>query len=224
MPTIFRYLLLSVLFITSKSLLLADGQLVNGDFSSPSVSGVQTFYGPYILPGWTITQGSVDVVNLASQPGFAGDFESNTQAADLNGYTGYTPADAATMYQDVATTPGDLYTFTFGLAANTAGPPLVKSMNILWGSSSGSLSVVGSYNASLATFTTYALTVKAASNLSRLELVSTTDSSSSWGPYITFDPITEVAIPEPSTSWLISLGVVLVLLAALSRRLRKKTN
>ena len=181
-----NFILIGLLLVTGRSL-WADGQLVNGSFSSPPVAGVESFYGNSSIPGWTIIRGSVDVVNLASQPGYAGGFRGYPQAADLNGYIGYTPKGcAAVIYQDVPTTPGRLYTYTFGLAANTGGPPRKKRLKIFWGNANESLALVKSYASSSAAFTTYRFTVRARSSLSRLELVSTTNKMSSYGPYICF--------------------------------------
>ncbi len=209
MRKLFPLLFVWSLLLAAGSLLQADGVLANAAFSSPAVGGVASFYGSSTMPGWTITSGSVDVVNLASQPGYVGGFLGNPQAADLNGYIGYTPTGcAATIYQDISTTPGDFYTYSFGLAANTAGGPLTKTMDIFWGDPGGSLSLVGSYSSSSAAFTTYNFTVGADAPLSRLKLVSTTDTTSSWGPYVDFVG-TPIITPEPSTLGQIGMGTLI---------------
>ncbi len=189
MPKSLKVLLLIFLIFTlvAKSSLYADGELVNPSFSQPPVSGVQIVARPSAIVGWKITKGSIDVVNLASQPGYAGNFQGNPQAIDLNGYLGSTPKGcAATIYQDVPTTKGRLYTYTFGMAANTADDPRVKSLKILWGTPDGDMTLVGNYSTSSAKFTEHHFTVKAEGTTSRLMLVSTTDSMSNYGAYICF--------------------------------------
>ena len=197
----------------------ADGHLINASFSSPSVSGVEIIYDSIPLPGWTLASGCCDLVNLSSQPGYAGAFENNPQAVDLNGYHGVTPdGSAATLYQDVPTTPGHRYTYTFGIAANTGGGPMVKSMKILWGDPGQPLHSVGTYSTSLSTFTTYNFTVDATSWKSRLELVSITDTMSDFGPYVCFSNLSS----EDNTGafgsfvfWITIIGICVIFAAVI---------
>ncbi len=204
------------IFVTAGSSLYADGDLANPSFSEPSVSSVQivatprslAHFGSYpmivypsSIPGWTLVKGSIDVVNLASQPGYGGSFQDNPQAIDLNGYVGVTPKGcAATVYQDVSMTPGRSYTYTFGLAANTAGEPRVKTVRILWGIPGAKMTLVGRYSVSSAAFQEHHFTVHARGPRSRLELISTTDTMSSYGAYICFSSQEqETKHPSPPT-------------------------
>jgi choice-of-anchor C domain-containing protein len=86
------------------------GLISNGGFEAPNVTSsghIATIGVGTGLPGWTVTQGSVDVVDGNFWPAFAG-----SQSLDLDG------ASPGTIRQNFATVAGQTYTLTFEYANN----------------------------------------------------------------------------------------------------------
>ncbi|MDP3370868.1 MAG: PEPxxWA-CTERM sorting domain-containing protein [Brevundimonas sp.] len=95
--------------------------LMNGSFEDigagvPEGWGGLTFYagGPVVLPGWTVSGGSVDLTSSASfwGPAYDGNF-----SLDINGW------DPGTISQSFGTVLGQLYNVSFVYGRNVAGAP-----------------------------------------------------------------------------------------------------
>src|SRR5688572_9036953 len=100
---------------------------INGDFEAPLAPGFVTFTAPSNFLGWTVASGGVDIV--------ASNFyapASGLQSLDLNSVT------SGSVFQNVATSPGQAYQLLFSLAANPlpdnpAFPsPAIKKMEVRW--------------------------------------------------------------------------------------------
>jgi len=180
--------------------------LVNGDFESPVISGPIATYaaGSTGLTGWTISAGSVDQVAPWEQAGGA-------QSLDLSG------ADAGTIFQDVATVPGDAFLLTFSLAGNPDGGPAVRQVEVSWGGSpAGTISfdVTGKTRTNMG-WTTEQLSLPAATGSStRLQFRSLT--AGQFGPVI--DNVAVSAVPLPAA--VLAAPAALALAAILGRRRR----
>jgi choice-of-anchor C domain-containing protein len=99
----------------------------NGSFELPDVPqghGVDYPAGSAEVAGWTIAAGSIDV-DQTWQPG------DGLQSIDLSGTA------AGTIYQDLATTAGTVYTLSFLLAGNHNPEQTVKTLEIEWGPPNG---------------------------------------------------------------------------------------
>ena len=97
--------------------------VVNGGFEQPALSGTNVeYYGPGLaaygvgiswpipnltIPGWTVASGSVDVNTTGTWQAADG-----VQSVDLSG------VGPGTIYQDLATTPGESYDVAFALSGN----------------------------------------------------------------------------------------------------------
>lgn len=165
--------------------------LANGGFESPP--GVSTWmaFGPWgSLPGWTIESGTVEIIGPYFQSA------EGSQALDLNGIF----EEIGTIYQDVATVPGERYRVRFALAGNPECGPAVKTLRVLWGGTElGSLSfdTTGRTAADMG-WTYHEFVVAATERTGRLRFQST--SSSFCGPTldaISITPLNEVTNPPP---------------------------
>lgn len=104
--------------------------IVNGDFEDPFVTnpiGWNVYYAGQSFPGWTVGEGSVDIVRIVV-PGFGDAFSgaSGLQSVDLNGFS------PGSIYQDIPTSAGTAYYLSFAMAGNVVGGPLIVHMDFLW--------------------------------------------------------------------------------------------
>lgn len=109
---------------------LGPNIVVNGSFEDPFVGPAQVLVSPPTpIPGWTVEQGTVDIVSDDFWQAAHGD-----NSIDLSGSPGM-----GTLSQNVATQPGRRYRLRFAMAGNpfTGGPcesePAVKQMRVEFG-------------------------------------------------------------------------------------------
>jgi choice-of-anchor C domain-containing protein len=104
--------------------------IVNGDFESPAVNNIAAGFDTYMsgqtFPGWTVGGDSVDIVCDNSSSWVWWKAASGHQSVDLNGN------GPGSVFQEVATIPGQAYQLSFALAANAANAPSVVTMEFLW--------------------------------------------------------------------------------------------
>jgi choice-of-anchor C domain-containing protein len=101
------------------------GQTTNGGFEMPGkVYPYRVFGVGTSLPGWTVERGTVEIVSGRYwQPA-----EGN-QSLDLNGIFD----QIGTIYQDIATKPGQRYRVRFAFSGNPEGGwPKMKSFRVDW--------------------------------------------------------------------------------------------
>jgi choice-of-anchor C domain-containing protein len=118
--------------------------VVNGDFELPVVCPAPFVTTP--PAGWTLEQGTVDLVCTYWQPA------SGLQSVDLTGTPGQ-----GTLSQNLATVAGEQYRLRFAMAGNpdpACGPaglnePAVKVMDVFWG---GTLAATLSFDTTGHTF------------------------------------------------------------------------
>ncbi|MFN0197046.1 MAG: DUF642 domain-containing protein [Planctomycetaceae bacterium] len=212
-----------VMFIGTSEIYAAS-IVVNGSFETPVVSGgfVQRNVGfDFGGSGWAVDTGTIDHINSTWEPA-----EGN-QSIDLNGPT------AGSVYQDLSTVIGQSYLIRFAFAGNYAGIE-DKRMEVLWG---------GIQIADL-TFTQdgetatdmgwiyMELNAVATGSTTRLRFNSLTGAMSGLQGFTTFygpalDDVSVTAIdvpvvPEPSTFFLLSSGIVAV--AVYRRRHAKRSS
>ena len=104
---------------------LAQNLVVDGGFEDPIASVPFTTYNATTtFGGWTVSDGSVDLINGYWAPA------SGIQSLDLSGDT------AGTIYQDLATAPGQAYSLSFDLSGNPdGGLTKIKSLLVSFGGS-----------------------------------------------------------------------------------------
>ena len=98
-------------------------QVRNGGFERPEVDEPWVAFfptGPKI-PGWTVEQGSVDVVSTDWPAG------RGKQSLGLNGY------EAGKIWQRLRTVPGATYRISFLLWGDPNGPPSRSKLAVAWG-------------------------------------------------------------------------------------------
>jgi choice-of-anchor C domain-containing protein len=101
----------------------ASGNMVqNGSFETPAAgaTGNLDIYAPGTVDGWIVGSGSVGVTNWWQNA-------HGLQALDLAGNS------QGSIYQDICTTPGELYQLSFAFAGNPAENPTLKTMELWWG-------------------------------------------------------------------------------------------
>lgn len=121
-----------VCFALALALLTAQAHanlVTNGSFESPGTGCVA---GATSLPGWTVGSANIDIINSACSGMGAAD---GAWFVDLTGSGG---AGAGSIYQTVATTPGQQYELSFYFGGNPqwqylgyANDNAFKSMNVL---------------------------------------------------------------------------------------------
>jgi choice-of-anchor C domain-containing protein len=98
--------------------------VTNGGFEAPDgVANYQLFGTGMSMDGWTIEQGTVEIVASTYWQSAEG-----RQSLDLNGVGDM----IGTISQDIATTPGQRYRIRFALAGNPEGGPNIKSLKLSW--------------------------------------------------------------------------------------------
>jgi choice-of-anchor C domain-containing protein len=190
----------AALFLAASS---AGAQIVtNGSFETPTAPpGSFSNQSGTSLTGWTISVGNVDLIDNGFWQAFAG-----SQSIDMNG------SAPATLYQDIALTPGQTYRLGFAMAENFFGGPATKTMDVSIGSiSAGSYS----FDNPAATTTnmgwqTHTFDFVANAPTMRLQFASTT-SNCCWGPAlddVSVIQLSRVAAPEPASIALFGTGLV----------------
>lgn len=121
---------LCALLSSLSTLTAATNLIVNGSFEQPPVplSFFSTFMPPSTFLGWTPVGDGVDILGTHFVQSAVG-----VQSLELNNVT------SGGVYQDVVTSPGEVYRLSFVLGANTDGVgdprtgPAVKSVRVQWG-------------------------------------------------------------------------------------------
>jgi choice-of-anchor C domain-containing protein len=160
--------------------------ITNGGFElPPGVYPYMVFSGGLRLPGWTIESGTVEIVGTYWQAA------EGSQSLDLNGIF----EEIGTIYQDIATVPGERYKIRFAYAGNPECGPVVKTTKVFWNDeelATVSFDTTGhSFTNMRWTYYEYEVTTSKAA--SRLRFQSTT--SSFCGP--TLDDISVAPVNEP---------------------------
>ena len=159
--------------------------VVNGGFEAPAISN-PSFSTFQSIPGWTTAFGpGIEIQNhVAGSP-----FEGN-QFVELD-----SSANSG-MYQDLATTVGQLYSLSFaysprpGIAANSNG------IDVLWGGALVSSIAQSGIGLSDTVWQVFRFDVFATSSTTRLQF-NATGNSDSVGGYL--DNVAVNAVPEPSS-------------------------
>nr|WP_315261319.1 choice-of-anchor C family protein [uncultured Duganella sp.] len=190
---------LSALASTAQSSELID----NGGFESDYHPGsfIELSSG---LSGWTITAGSVDLINGYWQAA------GGSYSIDLNG------GSAATLSQSFATNIGQLYNVSFSMAGNPDGGGAVKSiMAGVTGMSTFTFDGTGASHGAM-NWQARSFSFVASSSLSTLTFAG----DSSTGPYgVALDNVSvTAAVPEPETYGMLIAGLGVLGLLARRRR------
>ncbi len=144
---------------------------------------------------WTVSAGNVDLCKGQWQPS---DLKQNV---DMNGTV------PGTIYQDLATHPGQVYNLVFSLAANTAQVE-IKSLSVFWDGvevpgSPFMVNSAGRSNDNMKWMDVSVMGLEAANSLTRLQFQSNTAEAS--GPVIDNVRVTPAAAPSAT---LTDLGAV----------------
>jgi choice-of-anchor C domain-containing protein len=181
----------------------AANLIVNGGFEEPATGSFTTIpAGDPSLTGWTVVDGSVDVVNTAFYPAFEGD-----QSLDLDG------SSAGTIEQSFATAAGTTYTLTFAYANNPGGT-VPASANVSVVGTATLLSQDFTHGSSTDTDMDYVIfsgSFTADSATTTLRFTSLNPAGSIGG--IALDAVsvtagTPAAVPEPASLALLGAGAV----------------
>ena len=107
--------------------------IVNGSFEADATTGqYDTFFagGVTSMTGWTVGSGSVDLVNSTLWDG-----EQGSQSVDLDG------SAVGSIFQTINDlVVGVQYTMSFYMSGNTAGAPVVKTLDVSIGMNEQSFS------------------------------------------------------------------------------------
>lgn len=138
------------------------------------------------IPGWTVTQGSVDWIGTYwQQPPHGG------YSVDLDGYFA-----AGEISQDIQTTVGQWYVLSFWLAGNPDGPPETKTLKV----TTGDMSQNFTYLTPPAThdkmgWTQNSISFQATSATTSIKFTSLDDAGNAFGPVL---GDVSVSVPEGS--------------------------
>lgn len=176
--------------------------IVNGGFESDNHPGSFTMLSSG-LTGWSITAGSIDLINSYWQPG------SGNYSIDLNGDS------AATISQSFATVEGQLYNVSFRMAGNPDGGGLTKSIKAgVTGLSTFSFDGTGATRGMM-NWESRNFSFVAASGISTLTFVG--GDTGAYGAALDNISVT-AAVPEPETYAMLLTGLGLVGLLARRRK------
>jgi choice-of-anchor C domain-containing protein len=118
---VLRIALACTVGILASPLAASASLVLNGSFEDvPAAQPFQTIYAGGSLGGWTVTAGSVDLINgywLASD---------QNQSVDMSGFS------RGTIEQTITASAGT-YHLTFDLSGNSDGPPVIKTLRVLFG-------------------------------------------------------------------------------------------
>jgi choice-of-anchor C domain-containing protein len=174
--------------------LRAANLLANGGFETPNVEGTHNFYS--VTPpgfGWVLESGTIDIMDDAWQ------HAAGEQSLDLHGNS------PGTIYQDIATEPGERYRIQFAYAGAVhaqCGAGGNKTFNVLWGGAlidSVSFNTVGRTTTSMG-WVYYTAEVTASSTTTRLRFQSTTTGGTICGPTLDDVSVTELVTIRLATS------------------------
>src|SRR5688572_13255876 len=155
-----------VLALLLGSVLTANAAVSNGGFESPVIGPT---YRPFLagenIGGWVVESGSVEIVGPYWQSA------EGSQSLDLSGIWEW----AGTLYQDIATIPGQTYKIRFAFAGNPEDQA-VKNAKVFWDDTDLATLTVDTAGRSLENmgWTYYTYEVTAASTVSRLKFQSLT--------------------------------------------------
>jgi len=194
---------LAVLYLVSQPT-RAD-LIINGGFES--YGGVGNSNIGAGLDGWTISGGGIDIVPPSVGSQFYWQPAEGVVSISLNW------TSPATITQTVATTPGQLYSLSFFMAAEIRGGPPLRTMDVLWDGA-----VVGQ--------PTFAYTGQGPNNMGWTQFMynvtgtgsdvlafhSTTPAN--FGPALDAVSLTPASVPEPSSLVLLATGLMVVGLAS----------
>ncbi|MBL8588784.1 MAG: choice-of-anchor C family protein [Methylobacteriaceae bacterium] len=185
--------------------------VTNGGFELGADPGVFTTYGAGsgALPGWTIDAGSVDHIGTYWQP------SEGARSLDMAGLS------AATISQTVGgLTPGQRYVFSFDIAGNPDGSPVVKTLEASIGGSTSihTFDVTGHSRAAMG-WESHSLSFLATGTSVALSFAAKGDPTSPYGPAL--DNVSlSAAVPEPGTWAMLLVGFAGLSLAT-RRRVRR---
>jgi hypothetical protein len=194
-----RLATLGVMVLLLLTPFIASANLVtNWNFESPQIT--ENYYrvvnsGTNGLTGWNVRGKSIDIVNDLLDTGHASGWwaHSGNQGIDLAGSTG-----PGAIWQDINTTIGQLYTFSFYASSN--GGPITNGLLVYWGATNIatiSTPAQGEWNL-------HSFTVEATGEKTRILLGTLLDGYA--GPLV--DEINVSAVPIPAAAWLLGTGLV----------------
>jgi uncharacterized protein DUF642/putative Ig domain-containing protein len=147
----------------------------DGGFETPVISsGYVTFEGGHVMGPWHVLANSVDLVSGSFLPAHGGN-----QEVDLSG-TNYNGDSAGGIFEDVPTTPGQVYTLTYAESGNNQGAPAVKTLTVTFGGQFVGQTTFDTTGSD--TYVVHSYDVEATSTTSRIEFTSQT--TSLFGPLI----------------------------------------
>ncbi len=172
----FAPLLLVLFCLLSAPAAHAQNLVTNGDFETPNLGGGSTtYFAGHSFGGWVVDSGTVDFGALWQAA-------SGSQSVDMDGIGG----SAGTIYQDIPTSASTPYQLTFALAGNFGSGPLVKTIEVFWGTTSLGTFTFDITGKSFSNMGWQDVTIPVPANLTtgatRLKFVSRTGSG--WGPAI----------------------------------------
>ena len=167
--------------------------VTNGSFETPLVMGSYAAYSAgQTIDGWTVESSKVDLVETLWQAA------DGAQSVDLNGN------GPGTIYQDVATVPGQEYYLHFALAGNTAAAPTIKTNQVWWNNSpldTVMFNITGHSTADMG-WTNLEYLVTATNTITRIRFAS--QSYGNYGPAV--DAVTLEPVPTPPVAYTVIVG------------------
>ena len=192
----------------------AGAQVVNGSFESPGTTlGCPSFFGGVVgttITGWTVGSGNVDYICSLWTA------DDGVMSLDMNG------SAAASIYQDVALTPGASYRLSFAMGENFFAGPNPKTMDVTIGSLPTWSFSFDNPAATAADMGWATNTVDFVANAATMRLTfASTTAECCWGPAlddVSIALISPTAVPEPATVALLGAGLGVLGVAMRRRR------